>query len=293
MATAALVDSPAQCAASASFDVAVYRPQQRDAKLQVFEWIDEAFALLRVGGRMCLAGRRNRGVRSYARRLEAVFGNVRAVGREGKLRIYRAAKEREEPASVPVQTAYEFDGDALPGGSYRFCARAGVFSRDGVDPGSRLLAEAVTIRPDARVLDLGCGYGVLGVVAARLAPRGQVRLVDVDVRAVHCAEANLRVNRIVNARAILSDGFSAIPGDRFDLVVSNPPFHAGVAAAHPFVDGAARHLVPTGRMLVVAMRPGVYRRRMREAFHSVADLADREGYTVLEARGPRGQSPGA
>ena len=272
---------------SGCFDVVLYRPHQRAAKEQVFEWVDDAFAVLRVGGRLCLAGRRDRGVESYARRMQLVFGRVKKIAQEGRSRVYESVKSRVAAGCEPVDSRQVFQVLDLPGGTYTFRTKAGVFSWDGVDPGTRCLIGCLDVSPCARVLDLGCGYGAIGMVCARLAPRGQVRLVDASVRAVACARANLGENAIRNAAAMVSDGFEALGEARFDLVVSNPPFHEGNATAHPFIDGAAAHLVPGGRLVMVVMRPEPYRRRMARAFNRVAALVQKEGYTVLAASSPR------
>src|SRR4051794_11569034 len=81
----------------------------------------------------------------------------------------------------------------------RLTTAPGVFSHKEVDTGSELLIEAMRISPTARVLDLGCGYGVIGIVAAKLAVRGQVVLVDPDIRATRLAQHNIEANRITNA----------------------------------------------------------------------------------------------
>src|SRR5690348_4969259 len=84
--------------------------------------------------------------------------------------------------------------------------KAGVFSHRGVDAGSRLLIEAMRVSPTARVLDLGCGYGAIGIAAAKIAERGSATLVDSDIRATRLAERNLGLNAVTNAEVILGDG---------------------------------------------------------------------------------------
>jgi len=252
----------------------------------VFELIDGGFAKLAAGGRFCLAGRRDRGVESYRRRLEAVFGNAEKVSRAGRLRAYVAYKQTGDPGVDPVDTRYAFVVADLPGGPYQFEARAGVFSRDGLDAGTRFLIEHMSVGVGDRVLDLGCGYGALGIVAARMASEGEVAMVDVDLRSVRCARANLAANGIAHAHAGVSDAFDGLSDARFDLILSNPPFHEGNATAHPFIDGAAAYLRPGGRLMMVVMRPGAYRRRMRRVFGRVEDTGMRDGYTVLCASRP-------
>src|SRR5258706_14931528 len=86
----------------------------------------------------------------------------------------------------------------------------GLFSHKQVDEGSGLLLDQLKIEPDASILDLGCGYGALGLTAAKLAPRGTVDLVDKDFVAVEYAERNAKLNGLNNARAYLSNGFDQV-----------------------------------------------------------------------------------
>ncbi len=278
------------------FDVVLFQPEGWAAKEWVFERIDQAFGRMIVGGRLYLSGRRDKGIESYRKRLDAVFGRADRIAGTGGVRTYVARKGGEAPGAEPVDTGYIFDVADVPGSPYRFRARAGVFSRDGLDPGTRFLLETLTVRPRDRVLDLGAGYGAIGIVAARQASQGVVQMVDVDLRAVRCAEQNLELNGIGNGKAELSDGFGAVAGDPFDLILSNPPTHEGRKAAQAFVSGAAEHLAPEGRFQLVTMRPNLYRWWMNRYFRNVEALGERDGYTVLHAHSPLGErevAPGA
>ncbi len=271
----------------APFDLAIYEPVGWAAKGWVFKQIDEAFQALRGGGRFCLAGRKNRGVESYKARLEAVFGNVALVSKKGGVRCYVAWKERSSPAVAPVRTRLRVEIADLPGGPYRFDVEAGVFSRDGLDEGTRFLIETMAVGERDRVLDLGCGAGPVGVVAARMAREGCATLLDADLRAVRCASLNLALNNISNARVALSDAFEAVSGDAFDLILSNPPSHEGASTARAFVSGAARHLRSDGRFLVVSTRGHLYRSQMVKRFRKVEEMATRAPYSVLLAGHPK------
>src|SRR5688572_15838237 len=105
----------------------------------------------------------------------------------------------------------------------RLMTQPGVFSDDAVDPGTELLIEAMRVSPTVKVLDLGCGYGVIGIVAAKLAARGHVTLVDSDIRATRLTQRNLELNGITNADVVLGDGVHDLPPKaKYDVVVSNP-----------------------------------------------------------------------
>ena len=263
--------------------VVFYKPAQRAAKGQVFEWIDQGFRTLEMGGVLYLAGQRNRGVRSYAKYLQAVFGNSKRAGRVGRVEIYSAKKVQDDPCQAPIDNRMTFELRDLPGSPYRVETRAGVFSWDGLDDGTRLLIDCMDVRPTDQVLDWGCGWGALGMVAARLSAKGSATLVDSNIRAVSCAEKNLRRNRICNAVARVGDARVFDRRETFDLIVSNPPFHDGSAAAHPLIEGAFRALRPGGRLMLVVMRPEAYLKHIRKVFGQGMIMARRDGYVVLEA----------
>jgi 16S rRNA (guanine1207-N2)-methyltransferase len=128
---------------------------------------------------------------------------------------------------------------------------AGVFSRDGVDYGSRVLIELMEIPHDAQVLDIGCGYGPIGLIAARLAPQGHVKLIDVNERAVALAKHNAERNGIRNVTFAQSDLFVSVVGETFDVILSNPPIRAGKAVVHQLFVESWRHLNLGGALWVV------------------------------------------
>ena len=272
---------PAQVISKAH--VAFYKPAQRSAKGQVFEWIDQGFQVLEMGGALYLAGQRNRGIRSYATYLHAVFGNSRRAGRVGRVEIYSAKKERDYPRQAPVDNRMTFELRDLPGSPYSVETRAGVFSRDGLDDGTRLLIDCMEVRSADHVLDWGCGWGALGMVAARLSVKGNATLVDSNIRAVFCAEKNLKRNQISNAVARVEDARVLDRREKFDLIVSNPPFHDGNSAAHPLIESAFGALRPGGRLMLVVMRPAAYLKHIRRVFGQGKIMAQKDGYVVLQA----------
>ena len=124
-----------------------------------------------------------------------------------------------------------------------FHTRWGLFSPRGIDDGTRLLIDHLDLKTSDHCLDLGCGYGPIGVVMARIAADGLTTLVDKDFVAVEYAEANAKRNRVSNYRALLSDGFSAMPAEQqFDLVASNLPAKAGNEAYYVMFREAYEHL---------------------------------------------------
>jgi 16S rRNA (guanine1207-N2)-methyltransferase len=176
-----------------------------------------------------------------------------------------------------------------------FVVDSGVFSSGRLDPGTALLIENLELRPTDRVLDLGCGWGAVGVAASRSAPRGEVVLVDVNRRATRLAEENLARNGATNASVRVGHGFEPVGDATFDVVVSNPPYRAGRELVLALLGGAPQHLTPDGRLLLVGKgSQGIlyYQRWLDEHWAPGVKVLDRRsGYRVLEARPGRAAPP--
>lgn len=177
----------------------------------------------------------------------------------------------------------------LRGRFFEFLTSSGVFSKKRIDLGTRLLVESMLLPESGNVLDLGCGYGVVGVVVAVLNPRLQVFLVDINERAVRLARENAKRNGARNV--VFESGFLYEPVDdvRFDAIFSNPPVSAGLKVVLPIVEQAPLHLV-SGGVLEVVVRSKIGGKRlsetMEETFGSVKVLARGSGYRVLLSKKP-------
>ncbi len=135
-----------------------------------------------------------------------------------------------------------------------FETKGGVFSAREIDPGTRLLAETLpstdkTLKSKS-ILDLGCGYGVLGVVAAKLNPEAKVTMSDDSLRATKMVQRSVELNLVKNAEVVLSDGFSNLEG-KFDVILSNLPLGYGNELVEELIADAARHLNTGGEVWVV------------------------------------------
>ena len=169
---------------------------------------------------------------------------------------------------------------------------AGVFSRGRLDRGTELLLEAADLGPCEFILDLGCGYGVLGIAAAKLSEDGRVILTDVNERAVGLAKANLRANGVENAEVRAGDLYEPVQGLSFDHILCNPPLREGRAVVDRIVSEAPTHLLEGGRLWLVARtRQGAdaLRDRMARAFGNAEVVRRGSGYKVL--RSTKGAMP--
>lgn len=163
---------------------------------------------------------------------------------------------------------------------------SGVFSRDSVDPGSLLLLKSVRGPDQGRILDIGCGYGPIGLYYAAKCPDCEVHLSDINERAVELSGENARRNCLSNVVVHKGDAFLPLAGLVFDLIVTNPPIRAGRQLLLRMFAEAHAHLVPGGRLAFVARTQQGAKTLAREllgVFGNVADAGRGGGYRVYEA----------
>jgi 16S rRNA (guanine1207-N2)-methyltransferase len=191
--------------------------------------------------------------------------------------------EHPHARSARAQRRFLYQGEMLT-----FEVDAGVFAAHGLDPGTALLIENLALRRSDRVLDLGCGWGAVGVAAAKSAPDGRVVLTDVNRRATRLARENLGRNRVRNAEVRSGSLFEPVEGERFDVIVTNPPFHAGRELVLRILSEAPSYLAPHGRLVLVGKGSQGIRFYQEWLEHhwsgTVAVLGRGSGYRVLEAR---------
>ncbi|HEY4390557.1 MAG TPA: class I SAM-dependent methyltransferase [Paenibacillus sp.] len=175
----------------------------------------------------------------------------------------------------------------LRGHKLRFVSDAGVFAKGGVDYGSRTLIEAMEIPATAKVLDVGCGYGPIGLTAAKLAVHGHVTMIDVNGRAVELARENARNNKIDNVTILESDLFAALDGAvEYDVVLTNPPIRAGKEVVHAIFEGAYERLRTGGSLwIVIQKKQGApsAKAKLESLFVQVEEVTKDKGYRIYRA----------
>ncbi len=180
---------------------------------------------------------------------------------------------------------YEFD---LLGEHYRLKSDAGVFSKDGLDDGTRLLLETIA-KTDlgTNILDLGCGVGPIGLILARTDSSRHVVLADVNDRALECAKANASALGVTSQVEIVhSDVYSSI-NSSFSTIVTNPPIRAGKKVTYAMYAGACSHLNEDGSLiLVIRKQQGAEScfSYLKTLFKKVEVKARHKGFHILIAR---------
>lgn len=188
----------------------------------------------------------------------------------------------QNPSSAHHEREFE---TTILGFSMRFHTDAGVFSRNELDPGSRLLIE--TAGPiTGTALDLGCGWGPVGLSLALANPKARFILADVNGRAADLSERNRRANGVINALVMISDGFQAVQG-RFDHILTNPPIRAGKQVIYRLFDESYEHLNGGGLLNVVIRKqqgaPSA-KAHLEEVFGNCEVIDKSGGYWILRSR---------
>lgn len=163
-----------------------------------------------------------------------------------------------------------------------------VFSPTAVDKGTRAMLSFTEFKAGDKVLDLGCGCGVVGIVAAKQIGEEQVVMCDVSENAVWLSGQNAEANGVGNVTIRRSDGLREISKTGFTLILSNPPYHTDFAVAKGFIEDGFKKLVIGGKMIMVTKRLDWYRNKLTSVFGGVT-VKEKDGYYVFiaEKRGNR------
>ena len=175
--------------------------------------------------------------------------------------------------------------ETLNGFPFKFHTTWGIFSPRSIDEGTLLPLKYLEVNKDSDCLDLGCGYGPLGLTLARMAPEGRTTLVDRDFKAIEYSQKNAEINKIGNVDILLSNGFDQIQGKKFDIIVSNIPAKVGNELMTLFFHDAYTQLKPGGKIYVVTINGlrDYIKRTFKDIFGNYKKLKQGKNYTVAMA----------
>jgi 16S rRNA (guanine1207-N2)-methyltransferase len=172
----------------------------------------------------------------------------------------------------------------LRGNSFEFLTASSVFSKKRVDLGTRLLIETMALPETGAVLDVGCGYGAVGIAAAASNPRLRVVMTDVNVRAVSLSRQNVEKNKVYNAEVRCGYLYEPVEGLAFNCVLSNPPVSAGIETVKAIITEAPQVMADKAAFQMV-IRSKIGAKTLPSVFNatfgSCAVLARKSGYRVL------------
>jgi 16S rRNA (guanine1207-N2)-methyltransferase len=175
----------------------------------------------------------------------------------------------------------------LRGQSFLFLTDHGVFSKKGVDFGSRLLIETVSLHNEKSILDLGCGYGPIGISIAKTHPNVTVVMVDVNERAVELSQKNAKRNQVDHQiESFVSDGFAKISDRKFDAILFNPPIRIGKSKIYSLFVEAKQHLNANGSLwIVIRKQQGAKsaKAELEQLFPTVELVTQKKSYCIIRA----------
>lgn len=157
-----------------------------------------------------------------------------------------------------------------------------IFSPSDADRGTLAMLSQITLSPSDKVLDLGCGCGIVGIYAAKLLGEDRVIMTDVSPRAVEIAKENAAVNGVSGIKTCLGSGYENVGERDFTLILSNPPYHTDFSVAKEFIEEGFNRLALGGKMVMVTKRLDWYRNKLCSIFGGVR-VAEVDGYYVFTA----------
>ena len=169
------------------------------------------------------------------------------------------------------------------GRKFIFLTDNGVFSKDGLDFGSRLLLDAIPLEEvGGKILDMGCGYGVFGIVLAKVT-KAHIDMVDVNLRALHLAKRNIVENNVDNIDVFESNVYENVPG-KYSSIITNPPIRAGKKVVYEIVMKASKHLEKGGKLFLVIRKEQGAKSLIvdLEKVYNVEVIVKKKGFYVIK-----------
>ena len=169
------------------------------------------------------------------------------------------------------------------GKKFTFLTDNGVFSKNGLDFGSRLLLDVIPLdEVGGKILDVGCGYGVFGIILSKLT-NASVDMVDVNLRALHLTNRNILENNVSNINAFCSNAYEKVTS-KYNTIVTNPPIRAGKKVVYDIVMNASKHLLEGGSLILVIRKEQGAKSLLKDLsdnYNKVEILAKSKGYFII------------
>lgn len=170
----------------------------------------------------------------------------------------------------------------IHGVSLQFVSYSSLFSGTQIDEGTRLLLEHIKLPDSGVILDVGCGYGVIGITVAKLNPRLRVYMVDINKLAVKVSKLNAKLNNVEDRVVVLEgDRYEPVKNMLFNAIYSNPPLSAGMKVVEDIVLGARDHLTRDGFAQFVLAKGGEYLAREARKTYGYVETVSKKGYILL------------
>lgn len=258
------------------------------AKDELLMSLHAAASALQPGGQVLVYGANDEGVQSALDPLGRLFPGAETVAVGGRCRVLQGVRGKEVPGlKASLEEWKESRVLDYPGLEGSWVSYPGIFAGGRLDPGTRLLLGALPPLPrGSRVLDYGCGSGVVAAAASRKTQELVLEMVDVDAVALEAAREN-----VPGGRAVLRDGLPPAEGGAFDFILSNPPFHRGKAEDPGLITDMISRVAPLlrgkGTLIFVAQKRLPLEAELRKHFKEPTTLAEDRTFRVWQGRRPR------
>ncbi|MFH1664276.1 MAG: class I SAM-dependent methyltransferase [archaeon] len=235
----------------------------------------------RTGGKIFFVGKTSRGAKNFQQTMKELFGNSKVVSVKSGIRLIASVKEKglNKIEEKKEKQLIEF---SLRNKKFVFASSSGVFSKNSVDEGTGLLLENLNNVKEKKILDFGCGLGVIGIVLAKENPEAGILLIDSDSKAVELTKKNIELNEIKNAKTVVSDGFSQVK-EKFDLIASNPPTHEKRIFLEKFVSESHKRLEKNGKLFIVLNKKVFLEKELKQVFGNCEIIAEGKKHKVILA----------
>jgi 16S rRNA (guanine1207-N2)-methyltransferase len=256
-------------------------------------WLTHGKHYLTPGGILYLAGANKLGIQTVIRDGEQLLGSAAILAYKKGNRLVKFSPQgaqrpvpgwSQEPGIAPG-TWFIFPGPARLE-SQDIYSLPGIFSFDRLDPGTSLLLETTQDRISGNVLDLGCGYGIIGLMSAK-SGASRVDMIDNNLLAISATKKNMEYHCVPNAEALPSDALTAVLDRQYSLILTNPPFHTGrdvnYQITQVFIRQSWHVLQRGGSLCLVANRFIRYDQLMKSVFSNVTCLSQTEKFAVYES----------
>lgn len=165
----------------------------------------------------------------------------------------------------------------------KFTTENTLFSPAGPDRGTLAMLKNISLGEEEKVLDLGCGYGLVGVSIAKVIGADRVAMADFDIKATETAAINARENGVAGISIFHGNALEEIEDRDYTLILSNPPYHTDFSIPKQFIEDGFRHLAVGGRMVMVVKRLDWYKNKLTTIFGGVR-VVEEDGYYILTAQ---------
>lgn len=263
------------------FDGAViYMPKSKE---QAKMLIANVSACLNENASLLLVGENKGGVKSAAKILETVSSQVNKVDSARHCALFGG--QIDKPIKPFELSKWQSEIDISVGGlDYKICSLPGVFNHGSVDLGTKILLDNLPEIKTGRLLDFGCGAGVIGCYLGLKSPESEIVMSDVSALAVHCSKQSAQLNNL-SVDVIASNGLMDVQG-KFSAVYTNPPFHTGIqtdySVTENFIAQLEQYLAKSGSLTLVANKFLRYSELLEQRFSAVSEMAQTTKFTLYQ-----------